>query len=95
MAQAAPGRARTRPHTHARALSDEAEVLRRFRLGEEDLVAWRDSGRDFAQWLTDRVARRPAPLVYLHSVDDLDQPVQHRWFGTNSPLSPEGSRVSE
>jgi ubiquinone/menaquinone biosynthesis C-methylase UbiE len=37
--------------------------LRAFGLGDEDLAAWRESGlRDeaFDDWLTDRVARRPA-----------------------------------
>lgn len=40
-----------------------AEQLRAFGLGEEDLTAWRRSGLDgpaFLDWLTDRVARRPA-----------------------------------
>jgi SAM-dependent methyltransferase len=39
------------------------EVLRRFGLGDEDLDAWRESGLPasaFDDWLTDRVARRPA-----------------------------------
>lgn len=40
----------------------EAELLRSFGLGDEDLVAWQQSGephRRFEEWLTDRVARRP------------------------------------
>ena len=40
-----------------------AEVLRDFGLQDEDLEAWQDSGlpaAGFADWLTDRVARRPA-----------------------------------
>jgi SAM-dependent methyltransferase len=40
-----------------------AEALRGFGLGEEDLAAWREaglSGDEFDDWLTDRVARRPA-----------------------------------
>ncbi len=39
------------------------EVLRKFGLGEEDLDAWQQSGlraEVFEEWLTDRVARRPA-----------------------------------
>ena len=39
------------------------EVLRDFGLGDEDLEAWRQSGlpaEGFDDWLTDRVARRPA-----------------------------------
>jgi SAM-dependent methyltransferase len=38
----------------------ETDVLRRFGLGDEDLAVWRESGGDFDQWLTDRVARRPS-----------------------------------
>jgi SAM-dependent methyltransferase len=44
-------------------LGERAEVLRAFGLGDEDLAAWRDAGRpeaEFGDWLTDRVARRPA-----------------------------------
>jgi SAM-dependent methyltransferase len=40
-----------------------ATLLARFGLGEEDAAAWQSSGRpeaEFADWLTDRVARRPA-----------------------------------
>ena len=40
-----------------------ADVLRRFGLGDEDLAAWQDSKLPvdaFEEWLTDRVARRPA-----------------------------------
>jgi SAM-dependent methyltransferase len=43
--------------------SDIARRLSGFGLGEEDLVAWRDSGlahAAFDEWLTDRVARRPS-----------------------------------
>lgn len=39
------------------------ETLRAFGLGEEDAAAWRASGlgdEQFVDWLTDRVARRPA-----------------------------------
>src|SRR5687768_2140075 len=36
------------------------EILRRFGLGEEDAAAWEESGLPFEDWLTDRVARRPA-----------------------------------
>jgi SAM-dependent methyltransferase len=39
------------------------ETLRAFGLGDEDLEAWRESGRPdeaFDDWLTDRVARRPS-----------------------------------
>jgi len=39
------------------------EALRAFGLGDEDLTAWQASGLPadaFADWLTDRVARRPA-----------------------------------
>src|SRR5205823_9682272 len=38
------------------------ETLRAFGLGDEDLAAWRESSlpeEGFADWLTDRVARRP------------------------------------
>lgn len=44
---------------------DHAQRLRAFGLGEEDVAAWRDSGlpgEAFDDWLTDRVARRPAGL---------------------------------
>jgi SAM-dependent methyltransferase len=40
-----------------------AEVLRNFGLGDDDRRAWEQSGlpaKAFADWLTDRVARRPA-----------------------------------
>ncbi len=40
-----------------------AEVLRKFGLGDDDLVAWEQSNLPadaFEDWLTDRVARRPA-----------------------------------
>jgi SAM-dependent methyltransferase len=40
-----------------------ADVLQRLGLGEEDLQAWRQSGlgpEAFEDWVTDRVARRPA-----------------------------------
>lgn len=40
-----------------------ADVLREFGLGDADLVAWEQSGLPldaFEDWLTDRVARRPA-----------------------------------
>ncbi len=39
------------------------ELLRRFGLGDEDAAAWQTTGRpeaEFADWLTDRLARRPA-----------------------------------
>lgn len=42
---------------------DVEQELGRFGLGTEDLEAWRDSGLaedGFVDWLTDRVARRPA-----------------------------------
>ena len=42
---------------------DIEQELTRFGLGTEDLEAWRDSGLaddGFVDWLTDRVARRPA-----------------------------------
>lgn len=42
---------------------DYAQRLAAFGLGQEDLRAWQDSGRpaaEFDDWLTDRVARRPA-----------------------------------
>jgi SAM-dependent methyltransferase len=42
---------------------DPVAVLARFGLADEDLAAWRSSGlpaSSFAEWLTDRVARRPA-----------------------------------
>jgi SAM-dependent methyltransferase len=41
-------------------VSDHTEVLRRFGLGEGDLAVWGESGLEFDQWLTDRVARRPS-----------------------------------
>jgi SAM-dependent methyltransferase len=40
-----------------------AEILRRFGLGDDDRVAWEESELPpgaFEDWLTDRVARRPA-----------------------------------
>jgi SAM-dependent methyltransferase len=40
-----------------------AGILRRFGLGDDDLAAWEETGLpadDFEDWLTDRVARRPA-----------------------------------
>jgi SAM-dependent methyltransferase/uncharacterized OsmC-like protein len=41
--------------------SDRADVLRRFGLGADDLATWQESrGASFEDWLTDRVARRPA-----------------------------------
>lgn len=43
--------------------NDYAKRLAAFGLGQEDLRAWQDSGRpsgEFDDWLTDRVARRPA-----------------------------------
>jgi len=39
------------------------ETLRAFGLGDDDLAAWTESNlpaRDFEDWLTDRIARRPA-----------------------------------
>jgi SAM-dependent methyltransferase len=39
------------------------EILRHFELGDDDLAAWQESGLaddGFEDWLTDRVARRPA-----------------------------------
>jgi len=36
------------------------ETLRRFGLGDDDRAAWEESGLAFEDWLTDRVARRPA-----------------------------------
>jgi ubiquinone/menaquinone biosynthesis C-methylase UbiE len=41
----------------------QAETLRSFGLGDEDLAAWKESGLSdeaFDDWLTDRVARRPS-----------------------------------
>jgi SAM-dependent methyltransferase len=41
----------------------QEEVLRGLGLGDEDLAAWREAGlpeEEFGDWLTDRVARRPA-----------------------------------
>ncbi len=43
--------------------TDYLQRLRAFGLGEEDVAAWRDTGlpgEAFDDWLTDRVARRPA-----------------------------------
>lgn len=43
--------------------SDRAATLRAFGLGEEDVAAWDESGLPddaFADWLTDRIARRPS-----------------------------------
>ena len=37
-----------------------AAILRRFGLGDDDRAAWEESGLAFEDWLTDRVARRPA-----------------------------------
>jgi SAM-dependent methyltransferase len=40
----------------------QTEIMRGFRLGDEDMTAWRDSDlgdEAFDAWLTDRVARRP------------------------------------
>ena len=40
-----------------------AAILRQFGLGEDDQAAWERSGLaddEFEEWLTDRVARRPA-----------------------------------
>ena len=42
---------------------DAELAMRRFGLGDEDVVAWHDSGLPedaFTGWLTDRVARRPS-----------------------------------
>jgi SAM-dependent methyltransferase len=42
---------------------DPERLMREFRLSDEDISAWLDSGlpaEQFANWLTDRVARRPA-----------------------------------
>jgi SAM-dependent methyltransferase len=42
---------------------DRSETLLAFGLGDEDVIAWRDSGLSddaFDDWLTDRLARRPA-----------------------------------
>jgi SAM-dependent methyltransferase len=41
-------------------MTSPEDVIRRFGLGDDDLAAWRASGADFEEWLTDRVARRPA-----------------------------------
>ena len=44
-------------------MTEPAEVLRAFGLGEEDLEAWRAAAlpdEAFEDWLTDRVARRPS-----------------------------------
>jgi SAM-dependent methyltransferase len=44
-------------------VTEPAEVLRAFGLGEEDLAAWRAAALPddaFEDWLTDRVARRPS-----------------------------------
>ena len=41
----------------------QAETIRAFGLGEEDVAAWQASGlgdAEFVDWLTDRVARRPS-----------------------------------
>jgi SAM-dependent methyltransferase len=43
--------------------SDQAKLLREFGLGDDDLAAWERSARpsrEFEDWLTDRVTRRPA-----------------------------------
>lgn len=43
--------------------STHEDLLRTFRLGDDDRAAWHDSGLPeaaFEDWLTDRVARRPA-----------------------------------
>lgn len=43
--------------------SRHAEVLAEFGLGDDDLAAWEESARasdEFDEWLTDRIARRPA-----------------------------------
>jgi SAM-dependent methyltransferase len=43
--------------------SRQAKLLREFGLGDDDLAAWERSARpgdEFEDWLTDRVARRPA-----------------------------------
>jgi SAM-dependent methyltransferase len=37
-----------------------AATLRRFGLGDDDRAAWEESALAFEDWLTDRVARRPA-----------------------------------
>jgi len=44
-------------------MTQHADVLRAFGLGDEDVAAWNESGLDddaFDDWLTDRVARRPS-----------------------------------
>jgi SAM-dependent methyltransferase len=40
-------------------MTSPEDVIRRFGLGDDDLAAWRASGAEFEEWLTDRVARRP------------------------------------
>jgi SAM-dependent methyltransferase len=52
-----------------------AEVLREFGLGDDDLAAWERSARpsdEFEDWLTDRVARRPAGAraLEVYGADD-------------------------
>jgi SAM-dependent methyltransferase len=51
------------PHAVGAAEPSIPDLLRKFELEDEDLAAWRESGLSadaFEDWLTDRVARRPA-----------------------------------
>jgi ubiquinone/menaquinone biosynthesis C-methylase UbiE len=54
-------------------VSDEEATLQRFGLGDDDVAAWRATGGDFADWLTDRVARRPegARARAVYGADDV------------------------
>jgi SAM-dependent methyltransferase len=57
-------------------VTDAERALREFGLGEEDLAAWRAGGMGeagFADWLTDRVARRPegARARTVYGADDV------------------------
>jgi ubiquinone/menaquinone biosynthesis C-methylase UbiE len=55
--------------------SCQAKLLREFGLGDDDLAAWERSARpsdEFGDWLTDRVARRPAGAraLEVYGADD-------------------------
>jgi SAM-dependent methyltransferase len=56
--------------------SSQAKLLREFGLGNDDLAAWERSARpgdEFEDWLTDRVARRPAGAraLEVYGADDV------------------------
>jgi SAM-dependent methyltransferase len=56
--------------------SRQAKLLREFGLGNDDLAAWERSARpgdEFEDWLTDRVARRPAGAraLEVYGADDV------------------------